>query len=73
MRDAIAAERHGIPCVLILNGSLENIVSETARSSCMPDVPIISIEQPLFGRSRNEIAAISAEYGDIIENALTHK
>jgi len=70
MRDAIAAERRGIPCVLVLNGALESIVDETAQVVCMPDVPVVGIEQPLFGRSREEIAAIGRTHGDDVENAL---
>ena len=58
MRDAIAAERRGVPCVLVLNGALESIVDATARVDCMPDVPVVGVEEPLFGRSREDIAAI---------------
>ena len=60
MRDAIAAERRGLPTVLVLNGALENIVEETARVVCMRDVPVVAVEEPLFGRNRDEIAEIVA-------------
>ena len=36
--------------MLVLNGALENIVEETARVVCMPDVPVVAVEEPLFGR-----------------------
>lgn len=70
MRDAIAAEQRGLPCVLVLNGALESIVDETARVTCMPDVPVVGVGQSLFGRSRAEIAAIGANHGEAVERAL---
>ncbi len=70
MRDAIAAERRGVPCVLILNGALEAIVDETARVVCVPDTPVVPIAQPLFGRSREEISGIGHAHGDAVERAL---
>ena len=70
MRDAIAAEKRGVPCALVLNGALESIVDETARVVCMPDVPVVGVEQSLFGRTREEIAAIGQTCGDAVERAL---
>ena len=70
MRDAIAAERRGLPTVLVLNGALENIVEETARVVCMPDVPVVAVEEPLFGRDRDEIAEIGFARGGDVERAL---
>lgn len=70
MRDAIAAERRGVPCVLVLNGALEAIVEETARVVCVPDMPVVAIEQPLFGRSREEISGIGLDHGNAVERAL---
>jgi hypothetical protein len=70
MRDAIAAERRGIPCVLVLNRALENIVDETARVDCMPDVPVVAVAEPLFGRERGEIAEIGNVRGEAVERAL---
>ena len=70
MRDAIATERRGVPCVLVLNGALERIVDETARVVCLPDMPVVPIEQTLFGCSREEISGIGQAHGDAVERAL---
>ena len=70
MRDAIAAERRGLPSVLLLNAALESIAAETARVTCMPGVPVVGVGQSLFGRTREAIAEIGAEHGDAVERAL---
>lgn len=59
-----------MPCVLVLNGALENIVDETARVDCMPDVPVVAVDEPLFGRERDEIGEIGHARGDAVERAL---
>lgn len=70
MRDAVAAEAAGVPTVLVLNRALLGIAGETARVVGRPDLPIVAVTEPLFGRSREEIAAVAAPLAPAVEGAL---
>ena len=46
------------------------IASETARVTCMPDLPIIPVERPLYGLDRAEVKETARPLGDAVLQAL---
>ncbi len=71
MRDAVAAEKSGVPSVVVLIDGLCSIASETARVLGRERLPIITIEASLFGLNREAIAQAVEPLGPQIAEALT--
>ena len=73
MRDAVAAEKSGVPSVVVLTEGLGSIASETARVLGRDGIPILTIEPSLFGRNRESIAEVVEPLGPQIVDALTRR
>ena len=71
MRDAVAAEKNGVPSVVVLTDGLCSIASETARVLGREGLPIITVETSLFGLNREAIAQAVEPLGSQIAEALT--
>lgn len=71
MRDAVAAEKNGVPSVVVLTDGLCSIANETARVLGREGLPIITVETSLFGLNREAIAQVMEPLGSQIAEALT--
>jgi hypothetical protein len=71
VRDAVAAEGRDVPTAIVLNGALSSIANETARLAGLPAMSIVSVNQPLFGLARSEIAATSVPIQADLVRSLT--
>ena len=71
MRDAVAAEKSGVPSVVVLTEGLSSIANETARVLGRDGIPILTVEPSLFGLNREAIAEAVEPLGPEIIGALT--
>ena len=71
MRDAVAAEKSGVPSVVVLTEGLSSIANETARVLGRDGIPILTVKPSLFGLNREAIAEAVEPLGPEIVGALT--
>ena len=62
MRDMVAAEDHGLPTVT---------ATGQAAALGVPGAPVVALREPLYGRSRADIAAVAEPHGTSVEAGLT--
>ena len=71
MRDAVAAEKNGVPSVVVLTEGLSSIANETARVLGRDGITILTVRPSLFGLNREAIAEAVEPLGPAIIGALT--
>jgi len=71
VRDAVAAEKSGVPSVVVLTEGLSSIANETARVLGRDGIPILTVGPSLFGLNREAIAEAVEPLGPAIIGALT--
>ena len=70
MRDAVAAEERGLPTVTVTTDDILQMSTEQAKALGLPELPVIPLGEALYGRPREEIAELTAPYGEKVEGGL---
>jgi len=71
MRDMVAAEDHGLPTVTVTVDDLVQMSTGQAAALGVPGAPVVALREPLYGRSRADIAAAAEPHGTSVEAGLT--
>ena len=70
MRNVVAAEECGIPTVTVTTGLIVQMSTEQARTLGWPELPVVALDEALYGRPRAEIAELAAPYGEGVAAGL---
>lgn len=69
-RDAIWAQRRGMPSVVVCTAAVEPIVRQVGTAYGLLDLPVCQVRESLFGLPRDEIARLVRPYLDDLPGAL---
>jgi hypothetical protein len=70
VRDASAVERLDVPTAFVYTAGVTGIAEATRCLTGLAPEALVPMELVLFGKSREEIATLSAGYGDALLQAL---
>jgi hypothetical protein len=70
VRDAVAAEAHGLPVLLLVTRGVATLARETARVNGLPNLNVLAVDRGLVGLSRAEIAEAAGALEGTIVGAL---
>ena len=70
VRDASAVERLNVPTALVFTVGVTGIAEATRSLTGLAPEAFVPMEVVLFGRSREEIAMLTASYADGVLRAL---